>query len=163
MATIPVRNFLSFIKAKGFIHDGVKSITASASATRAANAGRTNLLNAAAGLTVTLPASSGSGNRYRFVAGTTLTSNTYVIKVANATDVFVGGVVINDIGDTAAATADFFPTASTSDTITLTASIGAGKKGDFIEVEDIAAGFWAVTGILQGETDPTNPFSATVS
>jgi hypothetical protein len=162
MASIPYRQFGALVRAKAFIVNGVKSITATASATRKANAGRTNLLNAVAGFTVTLPASSGSGDVYRFVVGTTLTSGTYVVKVANSTDVFAGGVIINDIGDSSAATADFHPTASTSDTFTMTQSIGGGKRGDWVEFEDIATGFWAVRGAIQGVTDPATPFSATV-
>jgi hypothetical protein len=162
MAQPEVRNFNSTVRAKAFIVRGVKAIAASATFTKQTNGGRTNVLGKADGLTVTLPAAVGSGTIFRILVGTTLTSNTYVIQVANATDVFRGGVIINDIGDSSAATADFFPTASTSDTITLTASIGAGKAGDFIEIEDYAAGFFAVRGVLQGETDPTNPFSAAV-
>lgn len=164
MASIPFRRFKSNILAKSFIRDGVKSLTASASATRQGNAGRTTVLNAAAGMTLTLPATAAArlGEVYRVVIGTTGTSNAYIVKVANTTDVFKGGVVINDIGDSTAATVDFFPTASTSDTFTLTASIGAGKAGDWVEFEAIAAGVWAVRGAVQGVTDPTTPFSATV-
>lgn len=162
MAQRPFRHFPSPVRAKSFLHNGVVSITATATLTRPANAGLTNVVNAAAGLTLTLPAALGTGYRYRVLVGTLLTSNTIVIKVANATDVMRGGVLINDIGDSTAATADFYPTASTSDTITLTAAIGAGKVGDWIELEDYAAGFFAVRGSLQGETDPANPFSATV-
>lgn len=157
------RRFSSPLLAPAFIHKGATSFTANFTLTRRNHAGRTLVLNAAAGLSaVVLPAAIGSGARYRFLVGTTITSNTIVIKVANATDVMVGGVIINDIGDSSAATSDFFPTASTSDTITLTAAIGAGKKGDWIELEDFASGFFAVHGCLQGETDPANPFSATV-
>lgn len=162
MAQAGVRNFSSPIRAKGFLHAGVKTLIAATTVNRADNGGRTNLISLAAGFTVTLPAATGSGSRFRFVAGVTLTSGTYVIKVANATDVFVGGVFINDTGDSAAATADYFPTASTSDTYTMTQSIGGGKKGDLFEVEDIAAGFFLVSGFQQGVTDPTSPFSATV-
>lgn len=163
MASPNIRVFRSLVRAAGYIQQGLKTITAAVTATRAANSGRTNLLSAVAGFAVTLPASSGSGNKYRFLVKTTLTSASYIIKVKNAVDVFVGGVVINDTGDTAAATADFFPTASTSDTYTMTQSIGAGKAGDWVEFEDYATGFWAVNGVLQGVTDPTTPFSATVS
>lgn len=163
MASIPYRIFKSNVRAKSFIRDGVKSITATATATKAGNAGRTNTLNAAAGLTVTLPASSGNGAVYRFAVGTLLTSNSYIIKVANATDVMAGGILINDTGDSSAGTADFFPTAATSDTITMAASAGAGKVGDWVELEDIKSGFWSVRGTFQGELDPTTPFSATVS
>lgn len=161
--SVGIRKFGGFLRAKGFIHRAVNSLTATTTLKPGEHSGCTNRLDAIAGFTSTLPASSGSGNRYRFVVGTALTSGTYVVKVANATDVFVGGVVINDIGDSAAATADFHPTASTSDTFTMTQSIGGGKKGDWFEVEDIALGVWAVNGVMQGVTDPTSPFSATVS
>ena len=66
---------------------------------------------------------------------------------------------INDTGDTTAATADFHPTASGNNTLTLAFSAGAAKKGDWVEFEDIAADSWAVHGVLQGELDPVNPFS----
>lgn len=162
MASIPYRKFGSNVTAKSFIFDGVKNVTASVSATRRANAGRSNILKAAAGLTVTLPASTGSGDRYRFIVGTAAASGSYVVKVVNSTDVFAGGILINDIGDTTAATADFFPTAASSDTFTMTYTLGAGKVGDWVEFEDIALGFWFVRGALQGLTDPATPFSATV-
>lgn len=161
--SVAVRKFGAFIKAHGFIHRSVSSLTAATTLKPGEHSGRTNRLDLAAGFTCTLPASSGSGNRYRFVVGTALTSGTYVVKVANATDVFAGGVIINDIGDTTAATADFHPTASTSDTFTMTQSIGGGKVGDWVEFEDLKSGTWAVHGALQGLTDPTTPFSATVS
>jgi hypothetical protein len=164
MAETGIRRFNSPLLAPSFQHKGVKSFTANATLTRHADSGKTLLLNAAAGLSaMVLPAAIGSGRRFRFVVGTTITSNTIVIKVANATDVFVGGIFINDIGDSTAATADFFPTAGTSDTITMTQSVGGGKKGDFVEIEDIAAGFFQVFGVMQGVTDPSTPFSATVS
>lgn len=163
MAQTGVRRFNSPILAPSYQHRDLKSLTAATTLNRADYAGRTLKLSLAAGFAVTLPASTGGGRRFRLVVNTALTSGTYVIQVANATDVFVGGIFINDTGDSTAATADFFPTASTSDTITMTQSIGAGKRGDFVEIEDIAAGFFQVTGVFQGVTDPTSPFSAAVS
>lgn len=152
------------LKANG-IRTAVRSVTADYTCNSGSviDDGLTLTLDKAAGLTVTLPASSGSGRKFRFVVGTLLTSNTYKIQVANATDVMNGGVTINDIGDTSAATADFFPTASTSDTFTMTATLGAGKIGDWVEFEDISSGHWAVRGALQGVTDPATPFTAAVS
>lgn len=164
MASPSFRLFNSIIRATAYVTKGVKSITAAATVSRKDHAGRTSLLNAVAGFTVTLPATATArlGEKYRFVVGTTLTSADYIIKVANATDVFVGGVHINDIGDTTAATNDFFPTASTSDTYTMPSATGGGKKGDWVEFEMIAAGFWAIHGQMIGVTDPATPFSATV-
>ena len=163
MAAIPYRTFNALVRVKALMVNGVKSVTTSTvTFTRKANAGRTNVINDADGGTITLPASTGGGDVYKIKVGTTLTSAALIIQVANATDVMAGGIAINDIGDSSAATMDFFPTASTSDTITLTAAIGAGKMGDWIELEDIKAGFWAVKGQLIGVTDPVTPFSAAV-
>lgn len=149
------------VRAHGF-STVLKSLITTTTAVNA-HAGRTNTLALAAGFVVTLPAAKGTGNKYRFLVKTALTSGTYVVKVANGTDVFTGGVLINDIGDTTAATADFFPTAASSDTYTMTASLGGGKAGDWVEFEDYAAGFFAVNGVMTGVTDPATPFSATVS
>lgn len=165
MATAPTRIFSSYLQARNLrtrLRTAITTLTISTNKLKNLYGGGTTVISLAAGFTVTLPVSNGTGQKYRFVAGTTLTSGTYVIKVANSTDVFAGGVLLNDIGDTTAATADFFPTAASSDTYTMTASIGGGKRGDWVEFEDIATGFWAVNGVQQGITDPVTPFSATV-
>lgn len=137
------------------------SITANLTLSNALHAGRQLFINAAAGLSaLVLPAATGSGDRYLLQVGTLLTSNSIVIDVTGD-DKFNGGVFINDTGDTTVATADFFPAVNgTSNKITLAQSAGAGKVGDWIELTDIAADAWAVRGVLQGELDPTNPFSA---
>lgn len=122
------------------------------------HANRTTVLSKAAGGTVTLPAATGTGNKYRLVIGTSITSVSWVVS-KTGDDTFFGGVFINDTGDTTAATADFYPAASGNNTLTLAFAAGAAKKGDYVEFEDIAADCWAVQGVLQGEVDPTNPFS----
>jgi hypothetical protein len=136
------------------------SITANLTLSNALHAGRQLFINAAAGLSaLVLPAATGSGDVYRLLVGTLLTSNAIVIDVTSPAK-FYGGVNINDSGDTTPLTDDFFPAVNgTSVKITLTASIGAGKIGDWIEITDVAADKWAVSGQIQGETDPTNPFS----
>jgi hypothetical protein len=51
------------------------SVTAATlTVTAASHAGSTIVLNRAAGTTVTLPASTGSGFKYTFIVGTTVTS-----------------------------------------------------------------------------------------
>src|SRR5437868_15459717 len=62
--------------------------------------GRTLVLDNAAGATITLPAAKGTGNRFRFIVKTTVTSNGYIVKVANTTDAFIGfsNVVSDDAG-----------------------------------------------------------------
>ncbi len=135
------------------------AVTASRTLTRS-DVGAPIVVNAAAGLTLTLPASSGSGDDFEIIIGTTVTSNSVVVKVANATDV-MRGVAANaaDGGDTAVA----FETASTSDTITMNGTTTGGIVGDRILLKDYAAGFWQVQVLGQATGTEATPFSATVS
>ncbi len=137
------------------------SITASATLNRDSHANGPVLnLNAAAGLTLTLPASSGKGDKYRIRIGTTVTSNDYIIQVANATDVMSGNILmLQDAADTVLG----FEAASTSDTMTMNGTTKGGLKGDYIELEDVASGEWRVSGVLAGTGTEVTPFSAAVS
>jgi hypothetical protein len=134
-----------------------RTITASATLTPF-DAGATVVLSAAAGLTVTLPASSGSFAKYRMVVATTVSSNSYIIQVANGTDVFMGTVAVST--DIAGVTC---PTTSTSDTVTMNGSTTGGILGSWIEVEDVASGKWAIRGGLVSSGAEATPFSAAVS
>lgn len=133
--------------------------TATLTVTSAAHASGTIVLNRAAGITATLPAATGSGFRYTFVVGTTVTSNSIIIRVANSSDVMTG-VAINaaDGGDTAV----MFETASTSDTITLNGTTTGGVRGDRVEVEDVAANLYYVRVVGSATGVEATPFSATV-
>lgn len=135
-----------------------KSLTASTTLDRHIHREAVNTLNAAAGLTVTLPASAGSGDRYRIFVGTTVTSNSYIVQVANATDIIQGALAV-----TTDAAGVVIPTASTSDTITMNGSTTGGVKGSYIELCDVASGVWSVTGALVSTGTEATPFSAAVS
>ena len=113
-------------------------------------------LNRAGGMTVTLPASTGSQAVYTFLVGTTFTSNG-VIQVANATDTF------NGIANVGGGTGSVFSTLPASDTITMNGSTTGGLAGSLITVRDVAVGDWIVTANLIGSGSPATPFSAAVS
>lgn len=137
------------------------SVTSSTlSVTKRNHAGAVLVANRAAGITATLPASDGSGARYEIVVGTTITSNSLIVKVANATDIMTG-VAINaaDGGATAVA----FETGASDDTITMDGSTTGGVKGDRILLTDIASGLWHVQVIGSATGTEATPFSATVS
>ena len=142
-----------------YVPSGGHSVTLTASATLDDTYHkRTILLSAAAGLTVTLPASSGSGIIFEIFVLTTVTSNNLIIQVANSTDILAGVLhLTTDIAGTS------MPTATTSDTITMNGSTTGGLAGSFVEVVDYAAGFWLVRAALVGSGTPATPFSATVS
>ena len=135
------------------------NITASRALTRS-DAGAPITVNAAAGLTLTLPAATGTGDEYSIIVGTTVTSNNVIVQVANATDIMAGNAVI---GQDAADTTVQFETASTSDTITMNGTTKGGIKGDRITLQDVSAGLWNVEIIGAATGTEVTPFSAAVS
>ena len=147
-----------------YVGSVLTNVTASTlTVTKAAHAGRVVTINAAAGCAVTLPAATGTGSVYKFVIGTTVTSNTTVIQVANATDEFVGVViqVDADTSDTLAA----YPAldADGFDTITMNGSTKGGIQGDFYTITDIASGKFLLEGYQSGTGTVATPLSAAVS
>ncbi len=108
-----------------------------------------------------VPAATGTGNVYTFVTKALATSNSHVIKVANATDVLSGSLTVVDNAD---GTATTFGTVAASDTITLNrTTTGSVKIGERINIVDVAAGYFSVTGTVIATGSEATPFSATVS
>lgn len=138
----------------------VVNVTADASLTAASHDGKVVTVNKADGAAITLPAASGSGVKFDLIIGTTITSNSTTIKVADATDVMTG-VALN--AQDAADTAVMFETAATTDTITLNGSTTGGILGDRIELIDIASNLWYVRVMGSATGTEATPFSATVS
>lgn len=135
-----------------------KNFTASATLKRS-DADTVLTVNAAAGLTLTLPAAAGTGDTYTIVIGTTVTLNSVLVKVANASDTMRGvAVVAQDAGDTAVA----FEAGATADTITMNGSTLGGLLGDRIILTDVATNLWSVNIIAAATGAEASPFSATV-
>jgi hypothetical protein len=138
----------------------IVNVTASTLAlTEAAHDGKTITLNRAAGIALTLPAASGSGARFRLFVGTTITSNSITIKVANSSDTMVGAAVQAADGGS---TANIFEAGGTDDTITFNGTTTGGIKGDWVELEDVAANLWRVNVFGSATGAEATPFSATV-
>ena len=141
-----------------------RGLAAGSAKTLVANdSGAIVLLDTAAGSTVTLPAGStcAVGTNFTFVVTTLATSNSHVIRVANASDIMVGKVITVDT-DTSDAAAPFATTA-TSDTITLNRSTtGSVRTGETITAVYVATNRWLVDGIVFVTGVPATPFSATV-
>lgn len=138
----------------------VNLTAATLSLTAALHSGKIVTLNRAAGSTITLPTSTGSGAAFKIIIGTTLTSVSLILQVANSTDVMQG--VITTMSDDPA-TVKGFATAASSDTITLNrTTTGVGTAGEWLEAIDVAAGFWFVTGVTTSSGTEASPFSAAV-
>lgn len=143
----------------GMAQAGVSATSANLTVTQAEHAGRVILLNRAAGVTATLPAATGTGAKYEFIVGTAASGGSYIIKVADATDV-MAGTAYGDDGD--GEPANGWPTAADSDTVTMDGSTKGGLIGDRFSFVDIALNTWAVLGFMtQGGSEAT-PFSAAV-
>lgn len=126
--------------------------------TAALHAGKIVALDTSGGSAITLPAATATGNIYTFIE--TVASNAHTISAAGA-DKMAGGILINDVGDTAAATADFYrATVASSNKISPTTAGGGGAIGDFIVCTDVLSAVWMISGVFQTSTDPVNPFSA---
>lgn len=126
--------------------------------TQALHDGKTIMLDTATGTAVTLPAMTGSGARYRFVC-TVLTSGGTTVITATAANLF-GGVYFNT--DTAAGTlftAVAAANATGSTTITLDGTTKGGRKGDWLEIEDLATSIGIVRGSLNGSGTEATPFA----
>jgi hypothetical protein len=135
-------------------------VTDSTLTVTSAYAQRVMLLKRAAGMTVTLPAAIGSGNKYTFVLGATVTSNTCVIKVANASDSMVGRALAPaDSGSSV----NGWEVVSGDDTITLNGGTKGGYVGDMIEIVDVADNIFMVNAFLNQTASEATPFSAAVS
>ena len=115
-------------------------------------------INRAAGTTITLPAASGTGAKYTFIVGTTLTADG-VIQVANASDVMTGNAYTTTTSST---NAEAFATSATSDTVTLDGTTTGGIKGDRVEIIDVATNLFSVVANTSSTGTEATPFSAAV-
>lgn len=133
------------------------TMTISASITAALHEGRTCLLTGTgAAKTMTLPAATGSGNRFKFVVGAVNTSN-HVITTTGG-DTFQGQIVTCSTTETPDLAQPWTTTAGT--TITLNGTTTGGQAiGDVIEVEDILSTKWQVIGFTRTSGTEATPFS----
>lgn len=135
---------------------------ATLSATVATHEGKIILLDTAAGSTVTLPAAAGTGAVFRFVISVLATSNSHIVKVADATDI-MQGVIVSE-SDNAADAAIAFTAGASDDTITLNrTTTGSVTRGEWIELVDVATDLWLVRGVTASNGVEVTPFSNTVS
>lgn len=135
------------------------NLVGSVALTRFDHEGRDLYITGATSASYLLPASTGSGSRFRFIIGEVNTNNTVIVVADTATTNFVGSVNILD-RDASAQSA--FGTPANCDTITLNGTTTGGQLGDFIELIDVAQDVWMVTGQLQCPvgSNPATCFSA---
>jgi hypothetical protein len=114
-------------------------------------------LNRAAGIAVTLPNATGTGNIYTFFTGTTVTSNNNTITRGTTADV-MSGVVYQC---KAATTLTPIPTAANSNTITMNGTTTGGILGDWIQLVDVGTNQWILLMIISSTGTLASPLSNT--
>lgn len=144
----------------GGLRTGLTAVTDATLTLTEADSGKTIILNKADGIALTLPAATGTNNKFLFIVQTTITSSSTTIKVADTTDIFIGSISNVDT-DTTNAVA-IWPSAADSDTITLDGSTTGGRAGDYFEIIDIATNTFFIKGLTKGTGTVATPFSATV-
>lgn len=125
----------------------------------AASAGKTFLLNTAAGSVATLPAATGTGNRYKFVVSVAASSNAHKILAASSSDNIIGFAT----GETAGTAKCFVSATATGNHSIQMPFAGTqpsgGFQGDWFEFDDVGTNLWHLSGCYQAGVTPTTPFS----
>jgi hypothetical protein len=127
--------------------------------TKEAHSGTVITINRAAGSTLTLPASAGDGSIFEIFIGTTVTSNSVIVQVANSSDIMSG--VAWQAAD-GGSTSNAWETGASDDTITMNGTTTGGIKGDRIVLKDVSANVWAVSIFGAATGTEATPFSAAV-
>lgn len=120
------------------------------------------LLSTAAGSTATLPAATGTGNKYRFIVSTTATSGAHKILAASSSD-FIQGLAIGENAGTCKAFASGNATNHSIQMPFAGTQPSGGFVGDYFDLTDIATNIWQCNGMYQAGVTPTTPFSTATS
>jgi hypothetical protein len=134
--------------------------------TQAEHAGKICVLNKAAGLAITMPEATGTGDIYTFILGTVLTGGAIVFSVADLTNCDLTGNVVGLDQDFATVGVWFSAVqAGGLDTYTMnrTTTGGVNIGCDWVRFTDIKADLFSVEGqyLVPAGSDPATPFGAT--
>lgn len=159
-------NAVDVVDVRSVADPGSRVVSATASSlavTAALHAGRTILLNRAAGVAVTLPAATGTGNVYTIRQGTTLlTSASHTITAASTADLYYG---VAHIDSTTKTDSNAFPANASSNYICTfafasTIAQGFAYPGDTAVFVDVGTNAWLVKiHATTAATTPATPFS----
>jgi hypothetical protein len=135
----------------------VAAFTASTNLT-VAQSGSVITGNAAAGMTVTLPAAA-AGLQYSIHVGTTITSNAFTISGATSADTMQGQLISNDFTDLGSitllnesvATVGFDQPEAADHQIVMNGTTTGGKLGSYVNCTAISASKWMVDGLLSSD------------
>jgi hypothetical protein len=134
--------------------------------TQAEHAGKICVLNKAAGLAITMPEATGTGDVYTFILGTVLTGGAIVFSVVDLTNCDLTGNVVGLDADFPTVGVWFSAVQSGGfDTYTMnrTTTGGVNIGTDRVTFTDIKTDIFQVEGqyIVPAGSDPATPFGAT--
>jgi hypothetical protein len=138
----------------------IKSLEAATYTASVVESGTMYVLNRAAGVVVTLPATADVGTYFDVMVGTTLTSNLYQIITAVGTELLVGKIVRAATDDSNATLAYPALVGSNYVSVDMDGSTRGGIKGDSIRFTKINATTWLVYGNINATGVVATPFSA---
>ena len=133
----------------------VTDATAATLTVTSADVNKAITLNRAAGVTVTLPAATGSGALYRFVAVASATSGSYILNVTGNDTIAGTATLFQDEGDTVVG----FAAAAGNNRITLNGTTTGGLKGAWIDLVDADADLWVARIVSDASGTEATPFS----
>lgn len=135
----------------------VDTTATSLALSQASHAGRTVTVSSAAPLAVTLPAATGTGDKYRLVILVAATGTAHTISCAGSDDM-EGSIAIHDTSATDI-TAIAYAATATDNTISLNGTTKSGTRGTVVELEDVASGLWAAKVVGAATGSYATPFS----
>jgi len=153
--------------AMNYVKD-VESLTAATKTVTSADSGTVYLINRAAGVVVTLPTAA-AGLYYKFIIGTTITSNAFAINGATANDIYAASsnILLWDKDAPATVSAkQFYADGSDDDVMSMNGGTTGGFIGTELHLYGIATGgqgsataVWHLSGVSYADGTLETPFA----
>ena len=153
--------------AMNYVKD-VENLTAATKTVTSADSGTVYLINRAAGVAITLPTAA-SGLYYKFIVGTTITSNAFSLSGATANDIFAASsnVLLWDKDAPATVSAkQFYADGSDDDVMSMNGGTTGGFIGTELHLYGIATGgqgsataVWHLSGVSYADGTLATPFA----
>tara|TARA_R110002020_G_scaffold3214_3_gene14664 strand:- start:109 stop:585 length:477 start_codon:yes stop_codon:yes gene_type:complete len=153
--------------AMNYVKD-VESLTAATKSLTAADSGTVYLINRAAGVAITLPVAA-AGIYYKFIIGTTITSNAFSLTGASAVDIFAASSNVllwdKDAPSTVSAK-QFYADGSDDDAMSMNGGTTGGFIGTELHLYGIGTGgqgsataVWHLSGVSYADGTLATPFA----
>ena len=159
--TVKITGAMNYVKDVESLTDATKTITS-------ADSGTVYLINRAAGVAITLPTAA-SGLYYKFIVGTSITSNAFSLTGASAVDIFAASSNVllwdKDAPSTVSAK-QFYADGSDDDVMSMNGGTTGGLIGTELHLYGIGTGgqgsataVWHLSGVSYADGTLATPFA----